>query len=370
MGHIRKQLISIYLNATCNMACKYCVLATQNNTILDEDSIIDIDFAKKGIYDFFRDYSGRAVRYYGAGEPTIAFSQLCELTEYAQSLTNDKVYFELQTNGFFNPQKADWIKDNMSFVWISCDGLPDIQNKYRPAKNGGETSNIVERNIRYLASGSNDKIGCRATLPVEMVDRQIELIDYFCSLGVKYICVERAFSSLDEGLFEAEKQSPDYFADKYYEAFMYAREKGIFYGHLNMANFDEKVRFNCRACFPYPHLTTDGYVSCCDIAPFGKDIYKDKSQFELVYGKWDKKNNTIEYDEEKISNIRSRNVDVLRKSTCKDCEAIDYCAGGCLGQALFETGSILGKSEWNCAVTKKLFRQMPIDKGLYPITHS
>ncbi len=370
MGHIRKQMISIYLNATCNLACKYCVLATQNNTVFDEDIEIDIDFAKKGIYDFFRDYSGRAVRYYGAGEPTIAFNRMCELTDYAQSLTDDKVYFELQTNGFFNEKVAEWVKENMSFVWVSCDGMPDIQNKYRPTKNGGESAPIVERNIKYLADNDNNKVGCRATLPIEMLDRQIELIDYFVSLGVKYICVERAFSSLDEGLFEAEQQSPDYFASKYYEAYLYAKEKGVFYGHLNMANFDEKVHFNCRACFPYPHLTTDGYVSCCDIAPFGKEVYKDQSQLELVYGKWDAEDGRIEYDENKIHNIRCRNVDVLRQKTCKDCEAIDYCAGGCLGQALPETGSILGKSEWNCAVTKNLFKKMPIDKGLYPITHS
>ena len=90
----------------------------------------------------------------------------------------------------------------------------------------------------------------------------------------------------------------------------------------------------------------------------------------MIYGKWNAECEKIDYDEEKIFNIRSRNVDVLRKSTCKNCEAIDYCAGGCLGQAFFETASILGKSKWNCAVTRNLFKRMPIDKGLYPITHS
>lgn len=370
MGHVRKQTISIYLNATCNLACRYCVLATQKNIVSNEDRIIDLEFAKRGIYDFFRDYAGRAVRYYGAGEPTLAFNQLRELTGYAESLTTDKVFFELQTNGFFDEEKAEWIKKNMDFVWISCDGMPEIQDKYRPTKKGDISSFVVVRNIMSLTGNDNSKIGCRATLPLEMIDRQIELIDYFISLGVRYICVERAFSSIDEKLFSAEQQSPRFFADKYYEAYLYAREKDIFYGHLNMANFDEKVRYNCRACFPYPHLTTDGYVSCCDIAPFGKEKYKENSQSELIYGKWNEESGLIEYDEEKISNIRSRNVDVLRESTCKSCEVLNYCAGGCLGQALLESGSILGKSSWNCAVTKYLFEKMPIEQGLYPVTHS
>lgn len=370
MGHVRKHLISIYLNATCNLACKYCILATQNNNILKDDLSIDVEFAKRGIYDFFRDYGSKAVRYYGAGEPTIEFDKMREITEYANSITDEHVYFELQTNGFFNRDVASWVKDNISFVWISCDGMPEIQNKYRPTKGGHDSAAVIEKNILYFASNDNNRIGCRATLPLEMVDRQLELIDYFSSLGVKYICVERAFSSIDEKLFVADQDSPAYFADRYYEAYLYAQKKGIFYGHLNMANFDEKVRFNCRSCFPYPHLTTDGYVTCCDIAPFGKEQYKDQSQLELVYGKWNPIQGKIEYYEDIINKIRSRNVDVLKKHTCKDCEAIEYCAGGCLGQALLETGSILGKGEWNCAVTKLLFKKMPIEQGLYPILHS
>jgi len=105
-------------------------------------------------------------------------------------------------------------------------------------------------------------------------------------------------------------------------------------------------------------------------APFGKDEYKEHTQLYLVYGKWNPEQNVIDYDEEKIHRIRSRNIENLRKSTCQCCEALEYCAGGCLGQALMETGNMLGKSEWNCSVTKYLFNRMPIDKGLYPITHS
>jgi len=370
MGHVRKQMISIYLSARCNMACKYCVLATQKNIIEKHDLAIDFEFVKRGISDFFRDYSGRAVRYYGAGEPTMEFELMQQITEYAQSVSTDIVYFELQTNGLFNEHQAAWIKDNIDFVWISCDGMPEIQDKYRPMANGKPSSNIVTRNIKFFAENNNSKIGCRATLPLEMIDRQIELIDYFVSLGIKYICVERAFSSIDKDLFSAKQQSPEYFAQKYFEAFEYAKRKGVFYGHLNMANFDEKVRFNCRACFPYPHLTTDGFVSCCDIAPFGKSEYKEHTQLELVYGKWNAEKCIIEYDEEAIHRIRSRSVETLSKTTCKGCTVIEHCAGGCLGQALMETGSILGKASWNCAVTKCLFSQMEIGAGLYPVLHS
>jgi len=352
------------------MACKYCVLATQRNVIQKDDLTIDFEFAKKGISDFFRDYSGRAIRYYGAGEPTIEFDLMRRITEYARSISTSKVTFELQTNGFFNEEYSKWIRDNIDFVWISCDGMPDIQDKYRPTINGKSSSKIVANNITFFSNNNIENIGCRATLPLEMIDRQIELIDYFISLGVKYICVERAFSSINQDLFSAEHQSSVYFAEKYYEAYEYANRLGVFYGHLNMANFDEKVRFNCRACFPYPHLTTDGYVSCCDIAPFGKREYIEHTQLELIYGKWKPNEMIIEYDEAAIHRIRSRSVETLRETACKECNIINYCAGGCLGQALMETGLILSKAAWNCSVTKHLYTKMKIDEGLYPVLHS
>jgi uncharacterized protein len=369
MSHVRKHLISIYVTAYCNMACEYCVLSAPHFNIDEEDKKIDLDFAKQGIYDFFRDYSGGGIRFYGAGEPTLGFEIMKELTDYARSLKNN-CYTELQTNGLFSSEVGEWVSSNIDMVWISYDGSPDIQNKYRKTKNNKDSADVVERNITFLSNAKKVEVGCRITLPLESIDRQKEFIDNIYNMNIKYISVERAFSAIQKNGFQINKQNPEYFVEKYLEAFDYAKEKGIFYSNLNMANFDEKTRYSCRACVPYPHLTTDGYVSSCDMAPFGRDKYSQFTQKELIYGKWDKKTKKIIYDENIIHKIRSRNTENLAKLSCQNCEIIDNCAGGCMGQAFNESNNILGKCQWNCQVTKLLARKMSLNEELYPMLHS
>ena len=51
-----------------------------------------------------------------------------------------------------------------------------------------------------------------------------------------------------------------------------------------------------------PHLTVDGYVSCCDMG------YSDDKLSELLYGKYDESKDIIIYDEEKIKNIKPQST--------------------------------------------------------------
>lgn len=52
MGHARKQLISIYVVAKCNLRCKYCALSAGDMEVLPEYQVIDMGFVKRGIIDF------------------------------------------------------------------------------------------------------------------------------------------------------------------------------------------------------------------------------------------------------------------------------------------------------------------------------
>lgn len=369
MGHARKQLLSIYVSAQCNLRCKYCALSAGDIELDNEDKVIDINFVKRGILDFFRDYPSRGIRFYGAGEPTIAIELIQEIVQFVNSLHEEGVYFELQSNGFFSSSTAKWINDNIDFIWISFDGIPEFQNKNRPTCNGRDSANVVVKNIEYFSKSKNIGIGIRVTLTPDMIDRQEEIIDFLDSYSIKYISVERAFTSVNKERYQADDINPIYFAQKYLEAFEYAKNLGIFYNHFNMVNFDEQVRFFCRSCVPYPHLTTDGYVSSCDMAQFGRDKYIFYSIPDLVYGKYDKETDHILYDEEKIYKIRQKNADYLAKTECNNCPIVYNCAGGCLGQSYNETGRIRGKTDWDCAVTKYLAEHMPLNEGLYPILH-
>ena len=101
MAHVRKQMISFFMTTKCNLDCIYCY-TPKYKKIKPEDQSIDLDFAKKGLDDFFRDNPSRYIRFYGIGEPTLEIEKMKEITDYARFKAGDeKIYVELQSNGCF-----------------------------------------------------------------------------------------------------------------------------------------------------------------------------------------------------------------------------------------------------------------------------
>lgn len=369
MAHVRKQVITFYLTTKCNLKCVYCY-TYRNIAIKKEHQVLNLSFAKKGIDDFFRDYSSRHIRFYGIGEPTLEFDLMKQIADYARQKSEGELTIELQTNGIFSDKVAQWIAENVDILWVSCDGPPEIQNLQRPTCGEGESSKVVEKSLKYLNSIENIQVGVRSTLTVPMIKKQRELVKYFAGLGIKYVNVHPACNPVEEkGSKEQFEWDPIEFAENFLDAHNEAKKQGIFYNCLYIANFDEKTRHACRSCIPYPQLTTDGYVACCDYGQFGPEYSPGVFQ-QLIYGKYIPEEDIIIYDEDKISKIRSRCVENLIKGPCHDCEYIHYCAGGCLGETINETGDIMGLHKKNCIVTKYLAKRMPLGKQLFPSIHS
>jgi len=371
MSHVRKQVISIFLTSKCNLKCKYCYTLKSIN-LKKEHQTIDLDFVKVGLQDFFREYPSRHIRFYGSGEPTQEFELLREITEYAHTLVGDSLTVELQSNGVFPPKVAEWVANNAKIIWISADGPKDIHNYNRPTKGGGESFEVVTENLKYFVErGRKDnlQVGVRATIVSQDIFRQNEIIDYFHGLGIKYINAHPACITIEENKSDLFDWDPVEFAQTFLDAHNRAKELGIYYNTLYITNFDEWTRHFCRANIPYPHLTTDGYVSNCDFAQFGPEYDSGPLQ-QLVYGKYIREQGRIIYDEEKIYKIRLRNSDNLVKGPCKDCSLAYNCCGGCIGQAVVSTGSLMGIHQPNCVVTKYLGERMPLNKGLSPVLHS
>lgn len=367
MGHWRKQQIAFFMTTRCNLSCRYCYAPKLKVEKCDQR--LSFEFAKKGIDDFFAQNDSRQIRYYGVGEPTMEFDLMKRIREYAYEQAGEELVVELQTNGFFSKRVADWIVRNVDILWISCDGPPEIQDYWRPTVMGGRSSGVVESNIKFFAKQGHMQVGVRATLASSMVNRQQEIVDYFSGLGIKYICAEPVSAPTYSILNDTMKNEPIEFAKGFLGAQKKAKELGAFYMSLRMVNFDEEVNIACRACVPCPQLTTDNYVSCCDRAPFGPNYLFGPLQ-ELVYGVYDQKKNKIIYDEEKIERIRLRNTTTLEKGPCKGCKLVRHCAGGCVGEAVNETGNLYGIKADSCTVTRYLANYLPLNSGLYPCLHS
>lgn len=340
MGHCRKKMITLLMTNTCNLDCKYCYVEKD----IDKVKTINIDFAKNGIRDYFQNNASPAVRFFADGEPTLAFEKIKLLKEYSQEISNKKVLFEIQTNGCFNEEIRDWLAENMDIIFISLDGPAEINDKLR-----GNTS-LIENNLKFLSKIKNLTLGVRATITSLNNDKQKEIINYLRKLGVNILFADLVFSKVGEG---ATNIGVDYkkFIDKYVEAYEYSKKIDFFYSTMFAANFDEEVECGCRACLPTPHLTVDGYVSCCDMCTSG-----NSSLNELIYGKFIENENRIEYYQDKINNIKLRNK--FNIPACIECEIKDYCAGACLGEALNETGNIFGVKEEACMAIKYLWEKL------------
>lgn len=366
MGHFRKECISFLMTNACNMRCSYCYLGDKKSKPFDPQAKrINLDFAKRGIEDFFDQSRSRHIRFFGEGEPTLEFKRMQEIHAYAKDLTDD-LCAELQTNGYFNMEVAKWCAKNLDIVWISMDGIPNIHDRCRKSLNGERTSHILERNIKLL-SQNGTIVGIRSTIGSMNIDRQKESIDYFSGIGVKAVFADHLCLPVGNGgnvkmLKNIEEVKPIDYADRFLDAKNYADNIGLFYSNFLCVNFDESVNIACRAMIPVPHLTPSGHVSCCDMATRPGTILDD-----LIYGEYDENTKAIKYFQDKIEKIRSR--DKANIPECQSCDVVNHCAGGCMGEALNETQDFYKVKKNLCEVTKYLAKRMKLDNGLYPFIH-
>jgi len=341
-----KRPISVLITEECNLCCEYCV--TDSPQFQKSPLTIDIDFVKKGIADHFACVQTRDIRFYSVGESTTHFELVKEIVAYARSISSSRVNVELQTNGYFSVEIAEWISRNVDSVWISLDGPPEINDRYRKTLEGTGSSEVVAGNIKYLA----DKIavGIRSTCTSINIARQKELLDYCRSLGVMKVATKPVLLPVGTVTDNWSVDLLEY-AEYFLEAWQYAQKRGMFYTCVLIFNFDRPVKYACRSCFPTPHLTPDGYVSACDRAFSGETPLKD-----LIYGKWLPEERKIEYDQARMNEIRQRSPEFM--AHCLSCTARDYCAGNCMGTGYQETGDLLGVSERYCEAIRYLFEKM------------
>jgi radical SAM protein with 4Fe4S-binding SPASM domain len=368
MGHSSKQMITLFTSAVCNLNCGYCY-APREKTIREDHKKINVDFARLAIRDYFEQTQNYYIRFFGAGEPTIAFDEMKAIHEFSKNLSNNNLKTELQTNGYFDDIVADWIEKNVDVLWISFDGLPSLQDKQRPTQAGLGSSDIVISNIKRFANNKNMQFGVRATITNDNFHKQIEMIEYLSSIGVTYVCGSPCYSSTANKNVSTPRTSK--FAECFVPAYEHAKKMGMFYQTHFIVNFNknEKAEAYCRACVPSPHVTTDGFISCCDWALFGPEYLPGPLQ-ELVYGRYDPIENKIIYDKNKIKRIEKRNVKTLEKGACKGCAALYQCAGGCIAKTIVVTNDLYTPSDEWCSATRYLLKNLPPNQDGFPCFHS
>lgn len=382
MPHCKKKMISFFLTTKCNLCCRYCYNAKERNEIPEQT--LPINIAKAGIDWYFSTNESRHIRFYGPGEPTQEFGKLVEITEYARNHPNrgNDVTAEIQTNGVFLNNVRDWILDNINIVWMSFDGMPDVQNYNRPLNpkysdlfDGKTSAEVLEDNVRWLINHKQERnimVGARVTITDTNVAKQREMADYFSSLGIRYVWTNPLFYSVgkipvrdDIQKLQAYHFDMNAYLSNYLDAFYYAKEKGLFWGSFLTINFDGESEYHCRCCTPLsaPHLTPDGYISACDMVVLGSEPYH---MSPFIVGKWNNKTNSFDIDYGKVNALNERKSTSI--AHCKDCPAKLHCGGYCLGETVNETGKLDGQNLIKCAAVRYLYTQLGSCEP-YPYLH-
>lgn len=372
MPHCNKKMISFFLTTKCNLCCRYCYNAEERNSI--KEQTLPLEIAKAGIDWYFQNNESRHIRFYGPGEPTQEFLKMKEITKYAKNHIDggNRVTTEIQSNGVFNEEIRNWILNNINILWMSFDGMKDIQNYNRPLNpkfecefNGRTSAEIIEDNVLWLNNNKKDHqlmVGARVTITDKNLDKQIEMIDYFYSLGINYVWTNPLFFSvgkipvnLDPLKINSYKFDMDSYIDNYIVAYKYAKEKGIFWGSFLTINFDGFSSYNCRCCTPLsaPHLTPDGYISACDMVVLGEN---PNHMSPFIVGKWDFEKKIFILNDKKIEELNNRRSTNMKH--CMNCPAKMHCGGYCLGEIVNETGTLYGQNSIKCRAIRKLFSEL------------
>lgn len=374
MPHSKKKMISFFLTTKCNLCCRYCYNAEERNNIVEQT--LSLDIAQKGIDWYFANNESRHIRFYGPGEPTQAFDILQKITEYAKKHPNrgEDVSVEIQTNGVFTKEICEWALDNFNIMWMSFDGMRDIQNYYRPLNKKyanlydmKTSAEILEDNVKWLISNKGNRdlmVGARVTITDKNINKQIEMVDYFYNLGIRYVWTNPLFYTVGQvPVCEDERKAKNYqfdmdvYLDEYVKAFRYAQKKGLFWGSFLTINFDGESSYHCRCCTPLeaPHLTPDGYISACDMVVLGAEPYH---MDPFIVGKWNPKTEIFDFDYKKINALNRRKSTEMQH--CQSCPAQLHCGGYCLGETVNETGRLDGQNPIKCYAVRRLLKEIGV----------
>lgn len=369
MPHCNKKMLSFFLTTRCNLCCRYCYNAIERNLV--KEKTLDLDIAKAAIDWYFENNESRHIRFYGPGEPTQEFDLMCEITKYAKQHKNggERVTVEIQTNGVFTKDIRNWILENANIVWMSFDGMKDIQNYNRPLNplyrdvfQERTSADILEENVKWLTSNiksNNLMVGARVTITDNNVQLQKEMVDYFYELGIRYVWTDPVFYSVgeipvceDSKKKEAYEFNMDSYIENYLNTYKYAKEKGLFWGSFLAINFDGISEYHCRSCTPLqaPHITPDGYISACDMVVLGAQAY----HMELfIVGKWNSVTHSFDLNMNRIKTLEERKSTKI--AHCKNCPVQLHCGGYCLGEIVNEYGKLDGQNPIKCQAIRRLY---------------
>lgn len=145
--------LTLQITTNCNFACKYCFISEKYNH-KKEPKKMEWSVAEKAII-YFMEHSKEEdsidIRFYG-GEPMLNFFLIKQCVDYIEKNYSDRKYqYYMTTNlSILDDEKLDFFVAHNFMLLISLDGPMLIHNKNRVYKDGADTYDVIEGNLKYI----------------------------------------------------------------------------------------------------------------------------------------------------------------------------------------------------------------------------
>lgn len=332
---------TILVTQECNLRCDYCYIGKKK-------SVMSLKTAKK-IIDFMFSYTPLEedieIGFFG-GEPLLEIDLIKLITHQIEShpsYDRNRVNLAVVTNGtIFSKEIASYLNQHNIAFCLSCDGPPDIQDRFRRFPNGEGSSKTVETTIRQ-ATEAFPYILVNAVYHPLTFKSLPQVIDYFSSQGLRRIYLNPDFSA--QWTRKEAEQLPevyDQIAERYVK--FYLEHNPHF-----MSLIDSKITVILRGGYqPIERCRMGrgefGFAPSGNIYPCERLIGTDDGKRHCIG------NIVTGFSPEKMCG--KEHQDENSNLECMDCGFRDFCMYWCGCSNYFSTGSYNRVSPFICASEK------------------
>ncbi|OGQ34891.1 MAG: hypothetical protein A3F16_06295 [Deltaproteobacteria bacterium RIFCSPHIGHO2_12_FULL_43_9] len=157
--------ISLELNHTCNLRCKYCYVFANDNHILPESSPHQMRWeVAKSVVDFFLNQltpgSSFFIRLFG-GEPLLSFPLIKKIVSHVEEIATSKnitTEYLLITNGtVLTDEIVSFLESHNVNLAFSVDSTEIKHDKLRPTSTGAGSFKKIEENRKHIKKSNIKK---------------------------------------------------------------------------------------------------------------------------------------------------------------------------------------------------------------------
>ncbi len=336
--------LCLNVSHACNMSCGYCFVPSR---VRGEESFMGRSVVKAAI-DFLlatTPYTHLALDFFG-GEPLLNFEAVQWAVEYALSAGKEKEWkFTLTTNTLLLDEEVlAFCREHDFCLVLSCDGRPEVHDRYRRLPRGGGTAEHVHRRLReFLERGGTREYYIRGTYTRANLDFAADFC-FLARLGARVVSLEPVVAGKEPFALRPEdlpRVREEYFrlARLLLELGEAGREVSFYHFCLDLTGGPcvAKRLTGCGAGYQYLAVTPAGELYPC---------HQFVGHREYLMG--DVWRGVVRRDLEE----EFRSAHIYRKEPCRACWARFLCGGGCHAQAALHEGSLLRPHPLSCELVK------------------